>query len=366
MLEIANAFAGRGYAVDLLVFKPVGPYASMVDPRIRVISLEARRIIFSLPKLIVYFWRERPAALLSVDEHTHLLTLIARMIVRSRMRIVLRIGNMLSVLEKRYEGKARILPFLNRRIFKKADHLIANSRGVADDVIAVTGIEPSRVSVVMNPKPQEEIILKAKEPVAHEWFEHKTVPVVVAVGRLRIQKNFQLLIRAFAKLSKKIPAKLVIVGGGREGDRLKAVAREEKCAEDVHFAGYVDNPYAYVAKADCFVMTSLWEGLPNAVLEALVCGAPVIASDCSSGPRELLAPDTDYRKRLAASDGVEYAAYGILTPVGDEGALTEALSRILTDGALRSRYAQASIERSHEISKMDSIGAYVSALDPRA
>jgi glycosyltransferase involved in cell wall biosynthesis len=226
----------------------------------------------------------------------------------------------------------------------------------------VTGIDQSRVTVIMNPKPRQEILKKAQELVTHEWFIHKTAPIIVAVGRLRVQKNFQLLIRAFAKLPSDISARLVIVGSGREEPRLRLVAEEVQCTDRVHFTGYVDNPYAYLAKADCFVGTFLWEGMPNAVLEALVCGTPIIAADCSSGPREILAPDTDYRKRLTIGDGVEYAHYGALYAVNDEAALIEALSRFLTDPALRQKYAVASVTRSKDFESHVMINEYARVL----
>ena len=358
MVEIANAFVDRGQEVDLLVMKPVGDLADKVDSRIRVISLDAGRIIFSLPKLVSYLRRERPSTLLSVDEHTHVLSLVARPLAGVQTRIVLRMGNMLSILAKRYEGKAKILPFFAKRLFKKADGIIANSRGVADDVIAVTGIDPFRVRVIFNPKSRQEIIQKASESVDNEWLTHKNMPVIVAVGRLRVQKNFPLTIRAFAEVVKTVPSRLIILGAGREGGRLQTLIDTLGCKDSILLAGYSDNPYAWMKKADVYVAASLWEGLPNALLEAMVCGLPSIAADCDSGPREILAPDTDYRKRLAVGDGVEYAKSGALFAVNDEAALTEALKRFLTDPALRQKYAAAGSERSKDFDSDDIVSEY--------
>ena len=346
MVEIANALAKQGHRVDLLVLKPVGSLAEKVHNKIRVVSLDAGRIALSLFPLIMYLWREKPATLLALDEYSHLLSLLARMLSGVKTHIVLRIGNMLTELFMRYEGKSRLMPFLVRRLYKKADGIIANSKGVADDVLAVTGILRDRISVIHNPKFINHILALAAEPVTHAWLVQKTVPVVIAVGRLRIQKNFSLLIRAFATVSKNLPSRLIIVGGGREEPRLKALIQELRCEESVSLLGYADNPYAYMSKADIFASASLWEGMPNSLLEAIVCGLPVIASDCSSGPREILAPDTDYKKRL--SRGVEQAKYGVLTAVNDEGALVEALRLFLGDEKLRTRYSEAAKERSKD------------------
>lgn len=362
MIEIANTFADRGYEVDLLVLKQAGDLERIVGGKVRVFSLDSRRIVFSLPKLMSYFRKRKPNALLSVDEHTHILSIIAKMFTMSPVRIVLRVGNMLSILESHYVGKSKILPFLNRRLLKRANLIIANSRGVADDLISVTGISLGRVVVILNPKPLGEILEKAREPLKDEWFLNKESPVIVAVGRLRVQKNFQLLIRAFAKLPKELNARLVIVGGGREEQRLKKLAEDLLCAERVHFTGYVPNPYPYMTQADLFVATSLWEGLPNAVIEALVCGAPTIASDCSSGPREILAPDTDYRKRLVKGHGIEYAKYGVLFAVDDEDALVEAMTKMLGDAPLRAKYSALSKERAEAFDSEYIVDEYARAL----
>lgn len=361
MVEIANAFAARGYAIDVLVLKPVGQLEGKVDARITIVSLDAGRIIFSLPKLITYLRREKPETLLALDEFTHLMALLARPIASPKTRIVLRIGNMLTELFKRYTGfKNKMVPFFIRLLYRYADLIVANSRGVADNTMLVTGIHPNRVKVIYNPKSLETIVHMSKEPSGHMWLESKTVPVILAVGRLRIQKNFSLVISAFSKVVKKIPSRLIIVGAGREEGRLLELAKKLGCAESVSLVGYSDNPYAYMGEADVFVSASLWEGMPNALLEALVCKMPVIASDCSSGPREILAPNTDYLFRL--TKGIEYAKYGVLTTTNDESALVEALTAMLTDASLRGRYSVLSKERIKDFDSEKIIDEYAEAL----
>jgi glycosyltransferase involved in cell wall biosynthesis len=358
MVEIANAFANRGHFVDLLVLKPVGQLQDAVDPNVRVVTLDAGRIIFSLPKLAAYLRKEKPETLLSVDEYTHTLALTARALTGVKTRIILRIGNMLSTLAENYQGKAKILPYITSWLFKKADAIIANSRGVADDVVTVTGIGKEKVIVIYNPKRRDEISQKASEPVSHPWFTQKFVPIILGVGRLRVQKNFPLLIRAFSKIIKEIPCRLVIIGAGREEKRLLDLIHTLGISEHVSLPGYSDNPYSYMEKADVFVLASLWEGLPNSLLEAMACGAPVIAADCSSGPREIVAPDTDYRKRLSRGEGVENAKYGVLFAVDDEAALVDALRHFLTDGEFRKKYADLSKERSIDFDSRDIVGEY--------
>jgi len=362
MITLANTFADRGYEVDLLVLKPVGQYAEHVDARVQVYSLDRRRIALSIFPLITYLKKRKPEVLLALDEYTHLLALIARYVTRSDVRIVLRIGNMLSELFTRYAGmKNKIIPPLVRSWYKHADRIIAVSKGVRDDVIVVTGIAPDNVSVIYQPKPRAEILERAQEPVDHPWFTDKSVPLALFVGRLREQKNLPVLIRAFAAVRADMPARLVLIGSGREEGRLRALITELGMEDSIMLIGYADNPYQYMSRADVFVFPTLWEGMPNALLEAMVVGLPVIASDCSgAGPREIIAPATDHRVRMVS--GIEYAEFGVLTAVNDEAALSEAMKTLLSDPAKRAVYAAKSLERSADFDADGIIDAYAQAL----
>src|SRR5690606_37626457 len=133
-------------------------------------------------------------------------------------------------------------------------------------------------------------------------------PVLVAAGRLVPQKNFPLLLAAFAQLRAQRPARLLILGEGRERPRLEAAAHELGIAADVALPGHVDNPYAAYARASLFVLSSDWEGLPTVLIEALACGCPIVATDCPSGPAEIL----------------QGGRYGSLVPMGDAAALAQA------------------------------------------
>jgi glycosyltransferase involved in cell wall biosynthesis len=361
LIDIANALAAQGHKVDLLVLKPVGPYKSLLSPALGVVSLDGRRMILSLPPLAAYMRRERPRVLLATDEYTSLLALMARALVRGRTRIVLRMGNMFSELFARYEGKSKLMPFLIRRLYKKADAMIANSQGVARSVMAVCGIPAERMHVIFNPKDIAKITALAAEPAPHPWLAVEHIkPAVVWFGRLREQKNLPLLLRAFAALQSKVESRLLIVGSGREEGRLHALATQLGIQERVHFEEYKENPYAWVAKADVFVLSSLWEGLPNALIEALVCGVACVATDCDSGPREILAPDTDPFKRIKS--GVEWARFGALVPVEGTAELTEALETLLTYGPKRAQYAKAALERAHDFDSAGIIDRYAQVL----
>ncbi|MDB5266116.1 MAG: hypothetical protein JWM39_829 [Parcubacteria group bacterium] len=361
MITVANELAARGHSIDLLVLKSVGPYASHVTSSVRVIPLDASRMLFSLPKLVSYLKDQKPNSLMALDEYSHLLSLAARYISKSDTRIVLRVGNMFTEVFKRYEGiKGRTLEFLIRRWYRYADGIIAVSQGVKDDIVALTHIASEHVTVIYHPKDIVRIQALAEEPVDFAWIANKTVPVFIASGRLNAQKNFPLLLRAFARVQNDMPSRLIILGAGREEEALRNIVRELRIENEVSFSGYIDNPYAWLAKGTVFVSTSLWEGMPNALIEAMICGLPVISSDCASGPREVLAPDTDYRARRTA--GWEEAEYGILTAVNDEQALVEAMQKLGSDEILRATYAKKGIERGRDFSMETILPAYEKAL----
>lgn len=360
-IDLANEFAKRGYTVDLIVLQEVGEFQSHVHKNVRVIPMNARRMFLCVPRFAAYMRKEKPEVLLANDEHSQLYSALAKLFSGASTRLVFRIGTMYSRLLEQYKGFKRLrLTFILKQVFPRADGIIAVSHGIADDIASVASLRRERVCTIYNPKSIEEIESQAHEAVTHEWFTNKTLPIIVTVARFRVPKNIELLVRAFARVRKVIPARLVLVGRGRDEDMLRALAKEKGCDDAVLFAGYTDNPHAYVAKSDIFAFTSLWEGMPNAPLDALACGTAVVSSDCASGPREILAPETDYRKRL--SSGVEYAKYGVLTAVNDEEALVEALTRLLTDQDLREQYACLGKKRAQDFNTKDIVDQYARAM----
>jgi glycosyltransferase involved in cell wall biosynthesis len=299
------------------------------------------------------------------DELSQLLALGAKLLTRSRTRIVVRVGNMFSILWPTYRGwRDRVLiPALLRRLYPKADAIIAVSQGVAHDLQAFFCLPAEKVTVIFNPKELAYIARRALEPVAHPWLADQTLPVVVAVSRLRAQKDLPTLLRAFAEARRECPSRLLILGKGSDADALEHLARELGIADAVAFLGYVENPHAYTARADIFVSTSRWEGMPNSVVEAIACGVPVVATDCDSGPREILAPDTD--PLLRRREGVEWAAYGVLAPVGGVREVAEALTTLLRAPDRRAAYAAAARHRAAAFDACRIVDRYLACMVPQ-
>ena len=178
---------------------------------------------------------------------------------------------------------------------------------------ADTKLSLESIEVIYNPTITPELSQKSQESVDHPWFAPGEPPVVLGVGRLEQQKDFPTLIHAFAKVRQMQTAKLVILGSGREEKKLLSLVNELDLSEDVAMLGFVENPYAYMAKSAIFVLSSVWEGFGNVVAEALAAGAPVVSTNCPSGPAEIL----------------DNGKYGELVSVGDSQAMAEAILRVL-------------------------------------
>lgn len=361
MVTLANATVAEGHPVEVVVLKGVGEYKKHFHQDISIVDFDVWRMIFSLPKLIYYLLRTQPCVMIATDEYTHILLLTARFFSRVNTRVVLRIGNIYSELYRRHTGIKHAITFwMIQRIYKYADAIIVNSKGVADDIAAIANVDVSKVKVIYNPKALADIRRYGDEKTGIMWLDDKTLPIVMSVGRLREQKNLSVLLHAFAHVVQNIPVRLVLVGAGREEGALRSLVEELGISESVTFTGYQENPYAFMAKADVYVLPSLWEGMPNALMEAMVCGLPVIAADCNSGPRELLAPESDHKARL--KKGLEQAPFGILVAVNDQDALEHALTTMLSDEALRARYRKKALERAESFDQERVIKQYLTVL----
>ncbi|MCG2724686.1 MAG: glycosyltransferase [Elusimicrobia bacterium] len=227
---------------------------------------------------------------------------------------------------KEFSGiKALFIKPLIKKLYLKADIIIANSKGVKTDLIENFQIPERKIKIINNGYDIEAIINKSKEALTERENKIFSYPVIINIGRLTPQKGQKHLIRIFSKLKKKQnDLKLVFIGEGElkeelinlsERNKLKVfdIKNETEMDENynVYFFGFKENTHKYVAKAKLLVSTSIWEGLPNVLLEALICSTTIISSDCASGPREILAPNTDFNKKATMPD---FADYGILMP----------------------------------------------------
>jgi len=311
-VRLVREFVRRGYEIDLVVVNAHGPLRADVPAGCRLVDLDCRRARQALPRLARYLQAEKPATLISAQTHINILALLARaligypqhLIICEHIALAASVRNSRSLLEK-------LRPPLVRRFYPLASRVVAVSNQAAQDLRTVAGLR-QEVQVIHNGIDIEEIRLPAGEASPHAWFENSQLRVVLGIGRLAPQKNFGMLLRAFAALP---PAnhRLIVLGEGPELRALEVLAEELGISERVNFPGFVKNPFAYLARSNVFVLSSKWEGFANVVLEALACGAPIVATDCPGGPADILAN----------------TGFGELVPVDDVPAMTEAIQRAL-------------------------------------
>ena len=314
MINLAYGLAARGWRVDLLVSRVEGPYFALIKPGIRLIDLGCRRSLTSLPALALYLRREKPDALLSAMGVSNLIALWAASAARFRGRVVVSVHINLSFHYKHAVGvHHKLFPYMYRRFYPKADAIVAVSEESAADLRDVFGMPAARVRMIYNPVVSPALLAQADEPVDHHWFAPGQPPVILAVGRLCEQKDYPTLLRAFAKIQARTRVNLLILGEGSDRAALEKLVIDLELGGRVEMPGFQSNPYAYMAQAAVYVLSSRWEGLPTVLIEALACGTPVVSTDCPSGPEEILCG----------------GKYGRLVPVGDSDALAIALEESL-------------------------------------
>ncbi|MGB9620048.1 MAG: glycosyltransferase [Armatimonadota bacterium] len=334
MLNLAGGFVKWGASVDLVLVKAQGEYMRRIPPGVRVVDLQASRVLVSLLPLVRYLRRVKPDGLISAKDYANVVAIYAKFLARVSTRVVVSVHTTLSK-HIRYAESFRervIVPLLARLLYPRAYGIVAVSNGVADDLAQFLGLSRDRISVVYNPVVADHLFAAAQEPVDHPWFAPGEPPVVLSIGRLTAAKDYPTLLAAFAKVRQRCDVRLAILGEGEERERLQYLVRRLGLESDVWLPGFVDLPYPYLARASLFVLSSIWEGLSAAIIEALALGVPVVSTDCPGGPREI----------------VDNGRFGELVPVGDADALADAILRAL-DGPhdperLRERAKQFSVD----------------------
>jgi glycosyltransferase involved in cell wall biosynthesis len=332
---LAKWFASNGFSVDLLLFTRKGRIEDKIDKRINIIDLKSSRIILSIFEIAKYLKKQKPVAILGTSEHANLVLITAKLVSFSKTKIFARVGILFSKLFENYKKKRdRLIPFLIRILYPRADMIIANSKNVALDLEKISGIPNNKIKVIYNPKFLQEIKIKSQQG---EW-SYPNKHTILAVGRLDGQKHFEILIKAFDGIRKEIDAQLIILGEGGERKKLEKLVKDLEL-KDVYLPGFVQNPYFYMKNASIIVSTSIHEGFSNVLIEAGILGLAVIATDCGSGTRELLAPNSDCTKQLGG-DKIDYADNGILIASGNHKSLSKAMLTLLKDDELRAGYSK--------------------------
>jgi glycosyltransferase involved in cell wall biosynthesis len=344
------------YKTDKPIFF-LSNHSTKTSPIIKTLSIPI--YAYKLSKFL-----EKTSLVVSFLERANFVNIISKLFKKHRAIISVRMDQ-----QTGHVGLRKLNKLLVRILYPKADLIIAVSQGVKQSLINI-GIEEEKIKVIYNPYPIDEIRQLAKEPLGsyEEIFKH---PVLITAGRLTKPKGQWYLLRVFKVLKEKHKdLKLVILGEGELKDYLVVLSEElglktyvwdrDKLSESfgVYFLGFQKNPFKLIARSKLFVFPSLWEGFPNALVEAMACGVCVVSSDCRSGPREILAPNTDFNHQTQKP---EFAEYGILMPVfelkyksaeeplGEKEIMwVETIDKLLEDKSVRKNYSEKAKQRAED------------------
>ncbi len=315
MINIARGFIENGINVDLVLAMEDGPFLKELHRDINIVNLRVNRVIYALPKLIIYLRKVKPKVVFSTLNRANLILILAKVLSKVTTKVIIREANTPSQSIKSNKTLKNYIMFILMSIlYPKADLVIAVSEGVANDLKNVFKNISNQVIVINNPVVTPELLLKANESAKHPWIHNKNNhKIILGVGRLSKQKGFKILVDAFYIVEKIIPSKLIILGEGEERFELEGMTKELFISNKVSLPGFVNNPFTFMKNSDVFVLSSLWEGLPNVLIQALAVGTPVVATDCQSGPSEII-----INKQI-----------GRLVPPGNPNALARAIIDIL-------------------------------------
>ena len=332
-VTLANSLVNLGYPVDFVLSNAVGAHLSTLDPKISLFDLKQKRILTSFLGLIKYLREQQPAILISGLSNANTAALLATTLTHLTCKVLILHHNSWSqVLKNNPPPMEYFLFFLSKILYPRAAKIIAVSNEIADELARMKTIKPIHVEYIYNPVVTPELIESSRQKPNHPWLIEKTEPVLIGIGRLVQEKDFENLIRAFHKVQQQVACKLLILGEGPDRPKLEALIKQLGLSERIELPGFVKNPYAFLAYSDLFILSSRSEGLPTVLIEAMACGTPVVSTNCISGPAEIL----------------ENGKYGALVPVGNvdmlANAMIESLRNPQSEQTLKDRAQLFSVE----------------------
>ena len=245
----------------------------------------------------------------------------------------------------------RINLWLIKRLYSKADQLIFPSKGMMHDLKNL-GEFKNAMQVINNPFDVNGILkLKDSPLTTNEFVFDPDKKYLVSVGRIEKVKRFQDIVKAVGLLKKDgFTLELIILGDGPEKSNIRALINKLNLKESVHLPGRVENPFKYISRSDILISASEYEGFSNVIVEAFISGTAVVSTDCESGPREILAPDTDVQIKLKPGE-IEFAQFGVLVPVNDPETLAKAVKDLFEDTNRFESYSKHGIDRAKDFDK---------------
>ena len=342
LISIANGLKGKGYEVSVFLFHAEGDLRSYLDEDIKTFLPSSARLLerlrplwrfYGIIRLLRVVLTERPDVLYSRQWPKMPIAIIGKIL---KVKTVSVEGNNLE-----HSLFKRPLLFRIRRLCARlSDKVVANSKSLGREVSEVFCLD-SEVTVIHNGIDIEHIRKKSKEEQKHKWLGGE-IPLILAIGYLKYdQKGFPHLLEALEIVNRTRPARLIIIGNGRK-EKLEDISEKLSIRDKTDLFSTVPNPFPYMAKADIFACSSLYEGLSNVILEALALGKPIVSTDHKHGANEI----------------IENRKSGILVPVGDPQKMADAIIQILEDEELRRNLEREAGKRAEKFSMDKMISRY--------
>lgn len=293
ILIVSKLFIKNNTDVDLLYSRNDAELFSQLDKKVNKIRIKRffnipfihPRIIDSLNILFGYFmylFKNKNKIIVLSFQNNIVAILLCKIL---RIKIIVRVASHPNVVNIE---KSLVIKFSHRLkniIYRYASVVITNSISTTTEIKRLT---KAKTETIYNPTFDNSLLLKAKELIDDDSFNNICNKRIIAVGRLSFEKDFQTLIKAFSIVRNKIDCSLVFLGEGKEIKDLQNLVKSLNLEKNIFFLGFKSNPYKYVANCDLLVLSSLYEGLPNVIIESIAVGTPVVSTDCLSGPREIL------------------------------------------------------------------------------
>jgi glycosyltransferase involved in cell wall biosynthesis len=332
-LRLAAEFARRGLKVWLVVHDCDGGMVPAVPPEVELVNLDVSSKPWTILRLHRFLRQTHPDILLAPEPYGNVVSVIARWLAGSQTRLVLTEHTPVDHnLERSVKWRRHIWRGLIKCFYAQADAVVSVSEGIRDDLLALR-LPSHLLRVVYNPALDPDFEAVGQRSVDHPWFHDPSLPIIIGVGRLSAEKDFATLIRAFARLRRERPVRLVIAGEGDQEIAIKELIAELDLIEDVWLPGFRLDVCALITKSSVLVSASRYEGFGITMVEALGCGCPVVAT-----------------QTVGAVEILEGGRYGHIVPVGDVEAMMGAIAATLADppdpAPGRERAAMFSTERS--------------------
>ena len=333
------------YKLLFVLFEKKGVYLDQVPKDVKILCLHKKhkfsqfKIVMSLAFHV--FYKIKPDIVMSFMLVPNILTLLSRCFAWHRPRVIISIRNNpdRDLQTQKMKGFKKGLMKL---LYPRADGITVISRGIKESLVQNYGFKAENITVVHNGVHIKQVTTLAAERPRDDLFIHTDVHYITACGRLTLQKGFSYLIQAFRGISDATNALLYIFGEGEERERLTGLIHRLDMTQRIFLPGFIPNPFPYIAGSDLFILSSLYEGFGNVVVEAMACNTPVIATDCPYGPGEI----------------IEHGISGILVPPGDVEKMSAAILRVMGNKELRRSLAVEGKKRVEDFSLERMVGGY--------